>query len=214
MNRSAGRDKTMPEAMFQRQSALVFGACHRVARRVVLSLARKGAFIVAVDDDFDGLMDLASEYPEQIETLCLDHHAEERVAQLADAWAKQPLHILICAPSGNSSYSQLRRNYAMRVSRFSERLRQTKGYGALVFEMPLEAEGAAATVLRSERLANVSLVQGCQTEDRIQINGFEIDLDVSDGLSTARILPFLSPMMRGVNGAMLPIMNAPQVPLD
>lgn len=214
MNSDTGGSRAQHRTpLFEGQFALVFGACHSVAKLLVRALARRGAFVVAADSDEDGLMVLARSDPRRIETLSLAQGQEERSAQLFHAWRDQPLHIFVSAPEPDQEGSVYRRHLSRQLSRFGEPLRDTPGRALCLFSSASDEE-ASAPLARAEMQANCTLIVETAMRDGFTLNGLSIHPEAAPKKAAARALTLLTPVTGGISGAFMPLGRNAEAPAD
>ncbi|MCH2165030.1 MAG: hypothetical protein MK098_10320 [Marinovum sp.] len=199
--------------LFHNRCALIIGACHPVARLVAIGLARRGAFVVAVDEDETALLALAATNPRQIEILSVADRIEERLAQLHCAWRDQPLHYLVAAGPVDGTDSAFRRILVRHVARFAPILRQNDGRALCLFATPGATE-SDDPAMRGEQAAYSVVIGDLARQKKVVINGLFVHPEAPPAAAAARSIMLLSPLAAGISGALMSFHQTQTAPSD
>lgn len=193
--------------LFEGKNYLVAGALQPSGRALCQRLGARGAFIVAVDTDADGLHDLSKRNPEKIAPLAMDLSDIQALDRLTSNWGPDPLHALIMAHPLDEQWpvGAVLRSVDRMTRRLAPVLEASNGAALTLFAAPSEnasplerAHADALGRLTVELAADGARINALALHEPALVPRAQAQL-------CATALMMLLPMSAAIGGAVLPV---------
>lgn len=193
--------------LFSGKNCLVIGALHPVGRAIARRLVARGAFVVAVDNDEDGLHALSRGNPEQIAPLALDLSDTQALDRLTSNWGPEPLHALVMAHPLDPQWKigDILRSADATTRRLAPVLEASHGAALTLFHAP----GEMASPLERARADAMARLTSGLADMGARINAMALHpaalASRASGQLCATAMMMLLPMSAAIGGAVLPV---------